>query len=78
LLKSVLGAVILGASVLLVACHPRVDRFKADQLAAARVQQYAKDERLNAERFTKPEVREQQGKWLSQWDRYRAQSIHSR
>jgi hypothetical protein len=51
-----------------VACHPRVDRAKADALAAQRLQEFAKEEGLKAELFTKPDVREAEGKWLYSFD----------
>ena len=66
---STLSAVILlGTLVYLLACQPRVDRAKADRLAAARVQQYLEEERLNAELLGKPAVQEQDGKWLYTYD----------
>jgi hypothetical protein len=58
------GIVLIVVATCLMACDPKIDRAKADRLAAAKVQQYAKEEGLKTERFTKPDVREQDGKWL--------------
>ena len=55
-------------SISLFACNPRIDRARADALAAARLQQYAKDEGLKAELFAKGEVREFEEKWLYSFD----------
>ena len=52
----------------LVACNPRIDRPRADKLAAASLQEYAKQEGLKAELFTKGEVREFDEKWLYNFD----------
>lgn len=62
--RTLSAVILLGTSVCLVACQPRVDRAKADRLAAARVQQYVKGAGLNAELLEKPLVQEQDGKWL--------------
>jgi hypothetical protein len=61
-------AAFLVTLVCLVACHPRVDRAKADRLAAARVQQHVKEALFNAELLGKPVVSEQDGKWLYTYD----------
>ena len=52
----------------LVACNPTIDRPRADKLAAASLQEYAKREGLKAELFTKGEVREFDEKWLYSFD----------
>ena len=66
--RTFFAVIVLGTLVCLVACQPRVDRAKADRLAAARVQQYVKEARLNAELLGKPGVSEQDGKWLYTYD----------
>ena len=48
----------------ILACRPPVDRGKADSLAATRLEEYIRAERLNPEQFGRPEVREQGGEWL--------------
>jgi hypothetical protein len=66
--RTFLAVILLGTLACLVACQPRVDRAKADRLAAARVQQYVKEARLNSELLGKPDVKEQDGKWLYMYD----------
>ena len=48
----------------LVACNPRIDRPRADKLAAASLQEFANREGLKAELFKKGEVQEFDEKWL--------------
>ena len=66
--RTFVALILLGTLVCLLACQPRVDRAKADRLAAARVQEYVKEARLNAELLGKPGVSEQDGKWLYTYD----------
>lgn len=60
--------IVIAVSISLLACNPRIDRARADALAAARLQQFAKDEGLKAELFTKGEVQEYKEKWLYSFD----------
>ena len=66
--RTLSAVILLGTLVYLLACQPRVDRAKADRLAAATVQQYVKEAQLNAELLGKPDVTEHDGKWLYTYD----------
>ena len=52
------------ACVGVLGCQPAIDRARADQLAAARLQEYVRDARLDAQQVGRPDVREETGKWL--------------
>jgi prepilin-type processing-associated H-X9-DG protein len=54
----------VATGVWLLACRPPIDRARADALAAARLQEYVRAERLDPQQFAPPEVREQAGQWL--------------
>jgi hypothetical protein len=65
-----LMVIVVGTGVCVLACRPPLDRGKADSLAAARLQEYIRAERLNPEQFGKAEVRDQGGKWLYIYEYY--------
>lgn len=62
------ACIVIGISMGLLACSPRIDRARADVLAAESLQQFAKQEGLKAELFTKGEVRESEDKWLYSYE----------
>jgi prepilin-type processing-associated H-X9-DG protein len=64
--------IVVGAVACVLACRPQVDRGKADSLAAARLQEYIRAERLNPEQLGRPEVRNQDAKWLYTYEYYGA------
>jgi hypothetical protein len=66
-----ISIICLALATSIMACNRKIDRAKADTLAAANLQQYAKDEGMKADLFTRPDVGEQEGKWLYTYE-YRA------
>lgn len=62
--RLVLAGLLIGASLAVTACRPRIDRARADGLAQAELAKYAEREHLTQSTFSTAEVTEHKGTWL--------------
>lgn len=59
---------LVAVGISLLACNPRIDRARAGALAAARLKEFARDQELKVDLFTKGEVQESKENWLYSFD----------